>query len=70
MDIQALKKDILSILEQSADLLGEIPVVSVADCRRKITVHDNLTALVRLVSALEFKEKETEDESTETDDPR
>ena len=70
MDIQALKKDILSILEQSALLLGDIPVVSVADCRRKIAVHDNLTALVRLVSALEFKEKETEDESTETDDPR
>lgn len=62
MNAEKLKHDILEALTQSMEMLGTIPVTSIDDCRRKTAIHDNLEAIHKVFKAMDFNDKEQEEE--------
>lgn len=67
MEGHDVKKEILEALDNSLMHLNNIPVKDIRDCRRKTAICDDLLAVRKILSALEFKEKEDAHEDTHSE---
>lgn len=68
MNAEKLKNDILDALTQSMEMLGAIPVTAIDDCRRKTAIHDNLEAIHKVFKAMNFNDKEDENDNKEEEE--